>query len=81
MNGSRPFGAKNRGKGDPSFAAAIFKRLDAPLLVPRIALVIPGSVITRLPLWRPAMEAGLADHVWELEEIIGLLDANERLAA
>src|SRR5215470_14522676 len=23
----------------------------------------------------PAMEAGLADHVWELEELIGILDA------
>ncbi len=22
----------------------------------------------------PAMEAGLADHVWELEEIVGLLE-------
>ncbi len=22
----------------------------------------------------PAMEAGVADHVWELEEIVGLLD-------
>ena len=22
----------------------------------------------------PAMEAGIADHVWELEEIIALLD-------
>ena len=24
----------------------------------------------------PAMEAGVSDHVWELEEIIGLLDSN-----
>jgi hypothetical protein len=22
----------------------------------------------------PAMEAGLADHVWELEELVGLID-------
>ena len=29
----------------------------------------------------PAMEAGVADHVWELEEIVGLLDAQERQAA
>ena len=28
----------------------------------------------------PAMEAGIADHVWELEEIVGLLDAQERRA-
>ena len=26
----------------------------------------------------PAMEAGIADHVWEVEEIIGLLDAQHR---
>lgn len=26
----------------------------------------------------PAMEAGLADHVWELEELIGLLDAAQK---
>jgi hypothetical protein len=25
----------------------------------------------------PAMEAGIADHVWSLEELIALLDANE----
>jgi hypothetical protein len=24
----------------------------------------------------PAMEAEVADHVWELEEIVGLLDSN-----
>ncbi len=29
----------------------------------------------------PAMEAGLADHVWSLEEIVGLLDAAEKKAA
>lgn len=23
----------------------------------------------------PAMEAGIADHVWDLEELIGLLDS------
>lgn len=26
----------------------------------------------------PAMEAGLADHVWELDELVGLLEARER---
>lgn len=26
----------------------------------------------------PAMQAGLADHVWELEELVGLLDSRER---
>jgi IS1 family transposase len=26
----------------------------------------------------PAMEAGLADHVWELSELVGLLEAKER---
>jgi hypothetical protein len=26
----------------------------------------------------PAMEAGIADHVWTIEEIIALLDANEQ---
>lgn len=29
----------------------------------------------------PAMEAGLTDHVWELSELIGLLEVEERLAA
>jgi hypothetical protein len=29
----------------------------------------------------PAMAAGLADHVWELSELIGLLEVEERLAA
>lgn len=29
----------------------------------------------------PAMEAGLATHVWEIEEIIALLDAPEKRAA
>ena len=29
----------------------------------------------------PAMEAGLADHVWTLEEIVGLLDRRSELAA
>jgi hypothetical protein len=30
----------------------------------------------------PAMEAGLADHVWSLEELVGLLGARvERTAA
>ena len=24
----------------------------------------------------PAMEAGISDHVWELEEIVALLDSN-----
>jgi hypothetical protein len=24
----------------------------------------------------PAMEAGIADHVWSLDEIIGLLESN-----
>ena len=26
----------------------------------------------------PAIEAGIADHVWSIEEIIGLLDAGEK---
>lgn len=29
----------------------------------------------------PAMQAGLANHVWNLEEVIGLLDANDEIAA
>jgi hypothetical protein len=28
----------------------------------------------------PAMEAGLADHVWDVEELVGLLEADEALA-
>jgi hypothetical protein len=30
---------------------------------------------------RPAMAAGIADHVWSIEEIVGLLDAAEKKAA
>jgi hypothetical protein len=29
----------------------------------------------------PAMEAGLADHVWSLEELVGLLNIVERRIA
>ena len=29
----------------------------------------------------PAMAAGISDHVWSLEEIVGLLDAPDRRAA
>lgn len=29
----------------------------------------------------PAMEAGIASHVWAIEEIVGLLDAVEKKAA
>jgi len=25
----------------------------------------------------PAMQAGLSDHVWEIEELVGLLEADE----
>jgi hypothetical protein len=28
----------------------------------------------------PAMEAGISDHVWEAEEVIGLLEAEEQRA-
>ena len=29
----------------------------------------------------PAMEAGISDHVWPIEEIVGLLDAADKKAA
>ena len=29
----------------------------------------------------PAMEAGLTDHVWEVEEILGMLDAKKAKGA
>lgn len=29
----------------------------------------------------PAMEAGIADHVWSMEELIGLLEINEKKVA
>jgi hypothetical protein len=29
----------------------------------------------------PAMEAGFTDHIWSIEEIVGLLDAASRKAA
>jgi hypothetical protein len=31
---------------------------------------IAASIVAR----HPAMEAGIADHVWSLEEVIGLLE-------
>jgi hypothetical protein len=29
----------------------------------------------------PAMEAGITDHVWSIDEVVGLLDAEARTAA
>jgi hypothetical protein len=29
----------------------------------------------------PAMEAGIADHVWSIEEVVSLLDKNVSIAA
>jgi hypothetical protein len=29
----------------------------------------------------PAMEAGIADHIWTLEEVVGLLAKEEKIAA
>jgi hypothetical protein len=29
----------------------------------------------------PAMEAGIADHVWTLGEVVALLDKQEKIAA
>jgi hypothetical protein len=29
----------------------------------------------------PAMEAGLADHIWSLEELVGLLETRQTKAA
>jgi hypothetical protein len=29
----------------------------------------------------PAMEAGLADHIWSLEELVALLGSENRIAA
>jgi hypothetical protein len=29
----------------------------------------------------PAIKAGIADHIWSIEEIIGLLEAREQKAA
>lgn len=29
----------------------------------------------------PAMEAGISDHVWSLEEVVALLEAEEKRAA
>jgi len=29
----------------------------------------------------PAMQAGISDHVWEIEELVGLLDASEAMSA
>jgi hypothetical protein len=29
----------------------------------------------------PAVKAGIADHIWTVEEIVGLLETRERMAA
>jgi hypothetical protein len=29
----------------------------------------------------PAMEAGIADHVWSIEEVISLMDRSAKIAA
>ena len=29
----------------------------------------------------PAMEAGIADHIWSLEELVSLLDRSAKMAA
>jgi hypothetical protein len=33
------------------------------------------------PESHPAMEAGVTDHVWSLEEVVGLLETEEKRAA
>jgi hypothetical protein len=35
-----------------------------------------GRVHQTLTVTTPAMEAGLTDHVWSIEEIVGLLEGN-----
>ena len=34
--------------------------------------------IHKSPRVTPAMEAGISDHVWALEELVGLLEVGER---
>lgn len=41
---------------------------------PRVLGFAPALRVT------PAMEAGLADHVWSVEELVGLLEQQEREA-
>ena len=41
----------------------------------------PHKTLTKKYPTTPAMAAGVADHVWTLEEIAGLLDESERAAA
>jgi hypothetical protein len=37
-------------------------------------LMVFGYKFQTDPLPIPAMQAGLADHVWEIEELVGLID-------
>jgi len=44
--------------------------------------VLQLNVVAPLPLRvTPAMEAGLANHVWSIEEVVGLLDRSRAVAA
>ena len=65
-----PFGAVSLGDAK--------RRSGLDLAVPKL----PCRPIWVVLQFTPAMEAGLADHVWTLEELIGLLEAKEsRVAA
>jgi len=39
-----------------------------------------SAVLHQLLRVTPAMEAGIADHVWSLEELVGLLEHDEVVA-
>ena len=41
-----------------------------------LSRIIGLGVIDRFPTWQPRA-AGVADHVWKLEEVVGLLEATE----
>jgi len=43
----------------------------------RSAVVGPPAQTLRVT---PAMEAGITDHVWKIDELVGLLEAKERAA-
>jgi hypothetical protein len=53
----------------------------APPLLASACGVSKPTIQRRVRIVTPAMEVGLADHVWSIEEIVTLLDRQREVAA